>query len=48
MVETPEWKADLERNDWSDYFVAGPALKKNIDQEYADLKAMLTELGLAK
>jgi putative tricarboxylic transport membrane protein len=48
VTETAEWKADLERYFWSDFFVAGPALKKNLDKEYADSKAVLVELGLAK
>lgn len=48
VTETAEWKAELERYFWSDYFVTGAALKKNIDKEYADSKAVLVELGLAK
>ena len=48
VTETAEWKAELERNFWSDYFVTGAALRKNIDKEYADSKSVLVELGLAK
>jgi tripartite-type tricarboxylate transporter receptor subunit TctC len=44
----PEWKADLEKNFWSDNFMTGAALRKEIDREYAATKAVLTDLGLAK
>ena len=47
-VEAPEWKSELERNFWTDYFVTGAALRKNLDREYADTRAVLVELGLAK
>ena len=47
-TETPEWKADLEKNLWTDHFVTGAELRKDLEQEYAATKAVLTELGLAK
>ena len=47
-TEYPEWKADLEKNFWSDDFVTGAQLKKDLDKDYADMKAVLVELGLAK
>lgn len=46
--ETAEWKAELERHFWSDYFVSGAALRKNLEKEYADSKAVLVEVGLVK
>jgi putative tricarboxylic transport membrane protein len=46
--ETPEWKADLEKNFWTDHFVTGPRLRKDLEQEYAAIKAVLTDIGLAK
>ena len=48
VAETPEWKSDLEKNYWSDHFVTGAALKKELEQEYAQDKAVLVDLGLAK
>ena len=48
MSETAAWKADLEKNFWSDQFVTGVELRKNIEQEYAATKAVLADLGLAK
>ena len=47
-VATPEWKTDLERNYWSDDFVVGEAFRKDLDNDYAAMKAVLVDLGLAK
>jgi putative tricarboxylic transport membrane protein len=48
VTETAEWKAELERNYWSDYYLTGPALAKSLDKEHADMKGVLVELGLAR
>jgi putative tricarboxylic transport membrane protein len=48
VTESPEWKTELERNFWTDDFATGVTLKKNIDQEHAESKAVLAELGLVK
>ena len=47
-TETPEWKADLEKNYWSDDFLAGQAFRKELDKDYAAMKAVLVDIGLAK
>ena len=47
-TEAPEWKSDLEKNVWADAFVAGEAFRKELDQDYADMKSVLSDLGLAK
>ena len=47
-VETAEWKSELERYYWSDYFATGAALRKNLEKEYADMKSVLVELGLVR
>lgn len=47
-AESRDWKADLEKNFWSDHFVTGVELRKNIEQEYAATKTVLADLGLAK
>jgi len=47
-TQVPEWRADLEKNYWSDEFVTGAQFRKDLDKEYANMKAVLTELGLAK
>jgi putative tricarboxylic transport membrane protein len=48
MAATPEWKADLEKSHWTEQFVTGAALQKEIEKDYAFLKTTLVELGLAK
>jgi putative tricarboxylic transport membrane protein len=47
-TETPEWKADLEKNLWTDHFVTGAQLRKDLEQEYAATRAVMMDLGLAK
>lgn len=47
-TETPEWKRDLETNHQSDEFMAGRELAQGLDALYAQLKALLTDLELAK
>ena len=47
-TETAEWKKDLETNYWSSYVLTGAQLRKALDKEYADMKAVLSEIGLAK
>ncbi|HYH40709.1 MAG TPA: tripartite tricarboxylate transporter substrate binding protein [Burkholderiales bacterium] len=47
-TDSPEWKADLEKNFWSPQFVTGAQLRKDLEQEYASTRAVLVDLGLAK
>lgn len=46
--QSPEWKTELERNYWSDDFVTSAQFRKDLDKDYADMKAVLVELGLAR
>jgi putative tricarboxylic transport membrane protein len=48
VTETVEWRADLEKNLWSDDFVTGAQFRKDLEKDYADNKAVLTDLGLAR
>ena len=48
VTEYPEWKADLEKHFWSDYFATSAQFRKMLEQEYADTRAVLTDLGLAR
>jgi putative tricarboxylic transport membrane protein len=47
-TEAPEWKDDLEKNVWADAFLAGEAFRKDLDQDYAEMKSVLMDIGLAK
>jgi putative tricarboxylic transport membrane protein len=44
----PEWKADLEKNYWSDDFAPSDQFRKDLDKDYAAMKAVMLELGLVK
>lgn len=47
-TEAPEWKDDLQKNIWADAFLAGEAFRKDLEQDYSEMKAVLVDLGLAK
>ena len=47
-TESAEWKTDMEQNFWSDNFVPGAEFRKSLAQEYATLKTVFVDLGLAK
>jgi putative tricarboxylic transport membrane protein len=48
VVDSPEWKADLAANYWSNDFTTGEQLQKDMAHDYAEMKVVLQELGLAK
>ena len=43
-----EWKSDIDKNFWADDFVPSERFRKDLDQDYAAMKAVLIDLGLAK
>ena len=47
-TESPDWKADIDKNYWADDFVPGQRFRKDLDKDYADMKAVLVDIGLAK
>ena len=47
-TEAPEWKEDLEKNYWANVFVSGERFGKELEQDYAAMKAVLVDLGLAR
>jgi putative tricarboxylic transport membrane protein len=47
-TKVPEWRTDLEKNFWSDDFVTSAQFRKDLEKDYADMKAVLVDLGLAK
>ncbi|MGH8634100.1 MAG: tripartite tricarboxylate transporter substrate binding protein [Burkholderiales bacterium] len=47
-TQVPEWRTDLENNYWSDDFVTSQQFRKDLEKDYAEMKAVLIELGLAK
>lgn len=47
-AQSAEWKTELERNYWSDDFVTSAQFRKDLEKDYNDMKAVLTDLGLAR
>jgi tripartite-type tricarboxylate transporter receptor subunit TctC len=48
MVATPEWKSENTKNLWVGNFMGAKESAAEYKREYAELKEILTELGLAK
>ena len=48
VTETAEWKIDIEQNLWLDNFAIRDQFRGNLVQEYATMKSLLVELGLAR
>ena len=48
VTEHAEWKGDLERYYWSDFYTPSAQFRKNLDREYETSKAVLADLGFAK
>ena len=48
VVQSPDWQTDLEKNFWTNDFTVGEAFRKDLDKDYAAMKAVLAEIGLAK
>ena len=47
-VETPEWQAFVERNQWKPRFIEGAAAKKYVESELVELRAVLSAMRMAK
>ncbi len=48
VVATDEWKAVLDKQFWDGNFLRSGEFTKYMDREYAQTKAIMTDLGLAK
>ena len=48
LVQTDEWKRDLERDVVEDTYMNSRDIRRYLDAEYAELKSLLTEMGLVK
>ncbi|MHC5559033.1 Bug family tripartite tricarboxylate transporter substrate binding protein [Kocuria sp. U4B] len=45
-VRTPEWRDALERNQWQDVYLSGPEFEQFIEEDQAEIKALIEELDL--
>ena len=48
VVETDEWKKELEAQNWDGRFLRSREFTQYMEKEYAATKAVLTELGMVK
>ena len=48
IVQTPEWKQDLEDNFWVNAYTSSSETRRRLDHEYAEIKQVMSELGMAK
>lgn len=48
LAQDAEWKKDLERNGWDNTYMTSRDTGKYLDAQYAGLKSLLAEAGLAK
>ena len=48
VVDTPEFKRDLENNYWVASFARSNEMRARLKAEHEELKALLTDLGMAK
>jgi putative tricarboxylic transport membrane protein len=48
LVQTDEWKKDLERDVVEGTYMNSRDIRKYLDSEYAELKSLLIEMGLVK
>lgn len=48
VTETPEWKAEMVTRGSITQFTSAAAMKKRMDDEFPEIKALLTDLELAK
>lgn len=48
VVQTEEWRKDLETNLWENTYLNSRDTRKYLDEQYRELRAVLAEIGLAK
>ncbi|NML45152.1 tripartite tricarboxylate transporter substrate binding protein [Ramlibacter sp. G-1-2-2] len=45
-LNTKSWKESLEKNDWTPAVLSGPAFDKFVDDEFAQLRAVMVKAGM--
>ena len=48
LAQTPEWKKDTEEQYWNADYLLSAKTREHLDKENDVMKAILTDLGLAK
>jgi putative tricarboxylic transport membrane protein len=47
-IASPEWTKALAQEQWVDEYIGSAEARKHIDREYAEVREILTDLGMAK
>lgn len=45
-AESAEWQDAMDRNLWTDVFLTGPELEEFLEEDTAQIEALVQELGL--
>jgi putative tricarboxylic transport membrane protein len=48
VIQTDEWKQELRDNYWVSTYVSASDTRRRLDEEYAELKQILNDLGMAR
>lgn len=48
LTRTDEWKREVERNQWTDFYMTSAQSRKFLDQQNEELRVLMTDIGLAK
>lgn len=48
LTRTDDWKRELDRNLWSDFYMDSAQTRRFLDQQNEELRVLMTEIGLAK
>ena len=48
LIDTEEWKKELETNFWSTDYMRSTDMRKLLERENTELRTFLTDLGLVK
>ena len=47
-TRSEDWKRELERNLWSDFYMNSAQSRRFLDQQNEELRALMTDIGLAR
>lgn len=48
LTRTDDWKREVERNMWTDFYMPSAQSRKFLDQQNEELRVLMTDIGLAK
>ena len=48
LTRHEDWRRELERNMWSDFYLSSKDARRFLDQQNVELRALMTDIGLAK